>query len=311
VTLAWLPYDDWAVDITLPSGVEVEVWRGGLPLPPGRDRVEFYVPDYLGAADTIDVIARLPALRVVQTLTAGVDNVLAAVPSGVTLCNASGVHDASTAELAVGLTIASLRGLPGFVRAQREGEWAPEFRPALADRTVIVVGWGSVGQAIGRRLAPFDVSVVPVASRPRPGVHGVDELAALLPHADVVILAVPLTPATRGLVDARFLGVMREGALLVNVARGAVVDTDALLAQLRAGRLSAALDVTDPEPLPTGHSLWQAPNLLISPHVGGNTTAYRPRAARLVSEQLARFAAGQPLANVVVPGSAGRSPVAE
>ena len=300
MTLIWLPYDDWAKDITVPPGLEVEVWRSGLALPSGKDAVEFYVPDYLGDASTVEVIPDLPALRVVQTLTAGVDHVLPVLPSGVTLCNAAGVHDASTAELAVALTLAALRGLPGFVRAQDDGRWAHVFRPSLADRTVLVVGWGSVGQAIGRRLDPFEVSVVPVASRARGDVHGVDELPALLPRADVVILAVPLTPATRGLVGAAFLAAMPDGALLVNVARGPVVDTDALLTQLRAGRLWAAVDVTDPEPLPAGHPLWQAPNVLISPHVGGNTTAYRPRAAGLVSEQLTRFVDGRPLANVVV-----------
>ncbi len=303
MTLIWLPYDDWATDIAVPPQFEVRVWRAGLTMPAGRDRVGFYVPDYLGDASTIDVIAELPGLRVVQTLTAGVDHVFAVLPPGITLCNAAGVHDASTSELAVGLLLASLRGLPDFVRAQAAGRWDHQFRCSLADRTVLVVGWGSVGQAIGQRLAPFEVSVTAVASQARAGVHGVEELPALLPRADVVILAVPLTADTRGLVDAGFLGAMPDGALLVNVARGPVVDTQALLAELQAGRLCAALDVTDPEPLPEGHPLWQAPNLLISPHVGGNTSAYRPRAARLVSEQLARLASGQPLANVVAGSS--------
>jgi phosphoglycerate dehydrogenase-like enzyme len=299
MTLIWLPYDDWATDIAVPPQFEVQVWRADLPMPPGRDSVAYYVPDYLGDSSTIDVIAQLPALRVVQTLTAGVDHVLAALPPGLTLCNAAGVHDASTGELAVGLALASLRGLPDFVRAQAAGHWDHQFRRSLADRTVLVVGWGSIGQAIGRRLEPFEVSLVAVASRARAGVHGVDELPLLLPQADVVILAVPLTPGTAGLVDAAFLAAMPDGAVLVNVARGPVVDTQALLAELHGGRLVAALDVTDPEPLPKGHPLWQAPNLLISPHVGGNTSAYRPRAARLVSAQLARLVGGQPLANVV------------
>jgi phosphoglycerate dehydrogenase-like enzyme len=303
VTLIWLPYDDWARDIVVPAGLQVEVWRADLPLPPGRDSVEFYVPDYLGDASTIEVIGQLPALRVVQTLTAGVDNVLPWLPAGVTLCNAAGVHDASTSELAIGLTIAALRGIPDFVRAQDHGRWDDAFRPSLADRTVTVVGWGGVGQAIGRRLEPFEVTVQPVASEARPGVHGIADLSSLLPRTEVLILAVPLTAQTRGLVNAEVLAALPDGALVVNVARGPVVDTDALLAELASGRLRAALDVTDPEPLPPGHPLWQARNVLISPHVGGNTTAYRPRAARLVGEQLARWAAGEPLANVVVPPS--------
>jgi phosphoglycerate dehydrogenase-like enzyme len=301
VTLIWLPYDDWTDDIAVPAGFDVEVWRADLPLPGGKDSVEFYVPDYLGGASTIEVIGRLPALRVVQTLTAGVDNVLPSLPDGVTLCNAAGVHDASTSELALGLTIAALRGFPDFVRSQDQGRWADVFRPSLADRTVTVVGWGGVGQAIGRRLEPFEVTVQPVASRARAGVHGIADLPALLPSTEVLILAVPLTAQTRGLVNADVLAALPDGALVVNVARGSVVDTDALLAELTSGRLRAALDVTDPEPLPPGHPLWQAPHVLISPHVGGNTTAYRPRAARLVSQQLARWAAGEPLANVVTP----------
>jgi phosphoglycerate dehydrogenase-like enzyme len=300
VTLIWLPYDDWAVDIVVPDELDVEVWRAELPLPAGRESVEFYVPDYLGDATTIEVIGQLRSLRVVQTLTAGVDNVLPWLPRGVTLCNAAGVHDASTSELALGLTIAALRGIPDFVRAQDRGVWDDAFRPTLADRTVTVVGWGGVGQAIGRRLEPFEVSVQPVASRARPGVHGIEDLPTLLPSTEVLILAVPLTDRTRGLVNAEVLAALPDGALVVNVARGPVVDTQALLVEVSHGRLRAALDVTDPEPLPEGHPLWQARNVLISPHVGGNTTAYRPRAARLVSDQLARWAAGEPLANVVV-----------
>jgi phosphoglycerate dehydrogenase-like enzyme len=303
VTLIWLPYDDWADDIAVPAGLEVEVWRADLPLPPGRDSVQFYVPDYLGGASTIEVIGNLPALQVVQTLTAGVDNVLPLLPAGVTLSNAAVVHDASTSELAIGLTIAALRGIPEFVRSQDQGRWDDAFRPTLADRTVTVVGWGGVGQAIGRRLEPFEVTVRPVARRARPGVHGIADLPALLPSTEVLILAVPLTEQTRGLVNAEVLAALPDGALVVNVSRGPVVDTDALLAELASGRLRAALDVTDPEPLPPSHPLWQAPHVLISPHVGGNTTAYRPRAARLVSEQLARWAAGEPLANVVVAPS--------
>jgi phosphoglycerate dehydrogenase-like enzyme len=221
------------------------------------------------------------------------------MPDGVTLCNGRGIHDTSTAELAVTLLLSSLRGIPDFVRAQGRHQWAAGWRPALADRTVLIVGYGAVGEAIERRLEPFEVDVVRVARRARDGVHAIEELPGLLPTADVVVLVVPLTEQTRGLVDAGFLAAMKEGALLVNVARGAVVDTEALLEALDCGRVHAALDVTDPEPLPEDHALWDAPNLLISPHVGGASSAMWPRAHRLVRDQLHRYAAGEPLHNVM------------
>lgn len=302
MTLVWLPEDDWAENLLVPAGLDVEVWRSGQQLPASVGEVAFYVPEYMGPAGTLDVMTTMSSLRVVQTLTAGVDDVLAVIPDGVTLCNAAGVHDASTAELAVGLTIANLRGFPGFLRAQDEGTWLHGRHDALADRRVVVLGAGSVGSAIAARLAPFEIDLQVVARTARAGVHGLDELPSLLLSADVVILAVPYGPDTHHLVDAEFLAALPDAALVVNVARGAVVDTDALLAELQAGRLRAALDVTDPEPLPRGHPLWRAPNVLITPHVGGDTSAFLPRAWRLLQEQLDRFAAGQPLANAVSKG---------
>ena len=302
MTLVWLPEDDWAENLLVPAGLDVEVWRSGQQLPASVGEVAFYVPEYMGPAGTLDVMTTMSSLRVVQTLTAGVDDVLAVIPDGVTLCNAAGVHDASTAELAVGLTIANLRGFPGFLRAQDEGTWLHGRHDALADRRVVVLGAGSVGSAIAARLAPFEIDLQVVARTARDGVHGLDELPSLLSTADVVILAVPYGSDTHHLVDERFLAALPDGALLVNVARGAVVDTDALLAELQAGRLRAALDVTDPEPLPREHPLWRAPNVLITPHVGGDTSAFLPRAWRLLQAQLDRFAAGQPLANIVPNG---------
>lgn len=241
----------------------------------------------------------MTSLRVVQTLTAGVEHVRPHVPAGVTLCNGRGIHDTSTAELALTLILSSLRGIPEFVRNQERGRWVHEVRPALADKRVLIVGHGAIGAAIETRLRAFEAEPVRVARTAREGVHALDELPGLLPTADVVVLVVPLTEQTRGMVDEAFLAAMRPGALLVNVARGAVVDTDALVGALETGRISAALDVTDPEPLPDGHPLWSAPNLLISPHVGGASSAMWPRAHRLVREQLLRFAAGEPLRNVM------------
>jgi phosphoglycerate dehydrogenase-like enzyme len=297
MTVVWLPEDDWLEQLAVPPGLTVDIWRSGLEIP--SSDVAFYVPEYMGPASTLEILRDLPSLQVVQTLTAGVDDVLQHLPSGVQLCNASGVHDASTAELAVGLTLASLRGFPGFIRAQEEGAWLHARHDALADRRVLLVGAGSVGRAIAERLRPFEVDLTMVASRSRDGVRGVGDLPDLLPDADVVVLAVPYLPSTHHLVDAEFLAALPDGALLVNVARGAVVHTDALLAELESGRLRAALDVTDPEPLPSEHPLWRAPNVLISPHVGGDTSAFLPRARRLVQSQLERFAAGAELENVV------------
>ena len=258
---------------------------------------------YVGASAVLGRLAELPSLRVVQTLTAGYANVLPHVPDGVTLATAAGVHDTSTAELAVGLAVAALRGFPDFVRAAERGVWASRLRPALADRRVLLVGAGGVGSAIADRLAPFEVEVTRVGTRARDDdrghVYGSQELPDLLPRHEVVVLATPLTEATRGMVDAAFLAAMPDGALLVNVSRGPVVVTDALVAELRSGRLLAALDVTDPEPLPPDHPLWRAPNVLISPHVGGDTSAFPPRARALLKDQLERYAAGTPLRNVV------------
>lgn len=294
----------------LPDGLPVTVWdgTGGPPDAESLATVELFVIPY-GCTDTaVPVLTSLPWLRVVQSLSAGVDDLVQYIPAGVTLCNARGVHDASTAELAVSLVLSSLRGIPGFVRAQDAEEWRTGFRPALADRTVLLMGYGSISAAIEDRIAPFECEFLRVArtarSLPRGPVHALDELSELLPRADVVVLAVPLTEETRGLVDARFLSLMPDHSLLVNVSRGAVVETDALLAELTAGRLNAALDVTDPEPLPAGHPLWHAPNTLISPHVGGNSSAFLPRALRLIRNQILHHLAGEPLENVVVPRSA-------
>jgi phosphoglycerate dehydrogenase-like enzyme len=241
----------------------------------------------------------LPRLRLVQLLTAGAEQFVGRLPEDVLLCSARGAHTPSTAEWAVAATLAAQRGIPFFVREQAAGRWSFSTHRSLVGARVLVVGAGDIGRTIGRMLAGFDVELTYVARTARDGVHAIGELPDLLPHADVVILIVPVTPETTGMVDAAFLAAMPDGALLVNAARGVVVDTDALLAELTRGRLRAALDVTDPEPLPEGHPLWSAPGLLLTPHVGGAVPDTNARAAAAVTEQLARVLAGRPLENVV------------
>lgn len=281
-------------DVDAP-GVGLYTWTGGgLPAQSVLDEVDVHVLPYTFDEESFAAVARLPRLRVLQTLTAGYEHVLPHLPDGVTLCNAGGVHDASTAELALALTLAAQRGIGDFVRAQSRHEWSHDAYPSLADRRVLVVGFGGVGRAVAARLAPFECAVTPVARTARRGVRPTDDLPRLLPDAEIVVVAVPLSDETRRLVDADFLSRMPDGALLVNVSRGPVVDTDALLAETTRGRLRAALDVTDPEPLPPQHPLWNSPGVLISPHVGGNTSAFLPRARRLVEQQLVRLAHGEP-----------------
>jgi phosphoglycerate dehydrogenase-like enzyme len=296
--LVWLPFDPAELG-EVPAGLRYEVVDPTRHVPDSVGEVEFYVPPYNMGPRIGDVLPRMTALQVIQTMSAGVDNVRGQVPPGVTLCNGRGIHDTSTAELTLALVLGALRGLPRFVRQQDAREWQGGFEESLADKRVLLVGYGAIGSAIEERLQPFECEVVRVARSAREGVHAIEELPTLVPAADVVVLIVPLTDETRGLVDAAFLDRMKDGALLVNVARGAVVVTDDLVAALRSGRIRAALDVTDPEPLPADHPLWTAPHLLLSPHVGGASSAMWPRAYRLVRRQLERFAAGEQLVNVM------------
>ncbi|MFE7413809.1 2-hydroxyacid dehydrogenase [Streptomyces laurentii] len=291
------------------SGLNYLFWDGGPDFPGDPASCVFYVVPYMkGEQIAVRPLSGMSRVRVVQTLSAGIDHVtpgIGALPSGVRLCNAKGVHEASTAELTLTLILASLRGIPGFVRGQDAEEWRSGFYPALADKTVLIVGYGSIGAAIEDRLTPFECArVVRVARSARRGEHGpvhaMADLPELLPDADVVVLSTPLTPETRHLADADFLGRMKDGALLVNVARGPVVETAALLKETETGRIRAALDVTDPEPLPAGHPLWHAPGVLVTPHVGGSTSAFMPRAKRLLAAQLTRFAAGEDPSNIVL-----------
>lgn len=303
----WLPIPPDEID-GLPDGLRYVHWDAGPDYPADPARCAFYAVPYMkGTEISLRPLSLMSRVRVVQTLTAGVEHMLPGLkrmPAGAQLCNARGLHDTSTAELALTLILAALRDIPGFVRGQDAGEWRHGFQPALADKSVLIVGYGSIGSAIEDRLTPFECARVARVARTardtvRGPVHPLSDLSALLPDADVVVLATPLTDTTRGLVGPDFLARMKDGALLVNIARGGVVDTKALLAELESGRLRAALDVTDPEPLPPGHPLWHAPGVLITPHVGGPSSAFLPRAKRLLRDQLTLFAAGEPMRNVV------------
>lgn len=282
------------------------------------DGAEFVVWDMLSAAPhgvtmavvpymtSPDILANLAGtgISVAQSQSIGYDGVADVLPVGITFCNATGVHEVSTAELAVALTLASLRGIPDFVTAAAEGRWAHAQYDSLADKRVLIIGHGGIGQSAAARFRAFETIVQRVATTAREDeyglIHAFGELATLLPEADVVVLALPLTPATTHLVDADFLAGMKPGALLVNVSRGTIVDTDALVAALHSGHVRAALDVTDPEPLPADHPLWHAPGVLISPHVGGHSSAMAPRVDRLIREQTARLIRGDDLHNVVL-----------
>ena len=275
------------------------------PLPDGArlvrepgDDVEFAVPTW---RDSVD-LASLPRLRVVQVRSAGVDWIVDRIPEGVTLCGARGTRDAAMAEWVVAALLADVKRVRPFAEAQAAGEWRPSDIYDLSDLRVLILGHGSIGRAVQARLAPFGTPVVGVARRARDGVRGMDELPALLPEADAVVNLLPLTPATRGLVDAELLSGMHDRALYVNAGRGGTTDTAALVAELESGRLRAVLDVVAPEPLPAGHPLWRAPGVMISPHVAGDTPGSERASWALVGEQLRRFVAGEPLANVVEEG---------
>ena len=271
-------------------------------LPPEADRAVLYVTPYTFAVRAHEVMRDMPGLRAVQLLTAGYEHALPHLPKGVALANAKGVHDASTAELAMALMLAGQREIDLDARAMTSGTWLTSTTRALADCTVLIVGAGSIGAALERRLAGFETTVVKVASHARDDVHGPESLLTLLPEADVVVLLVPLTDETRGLMSADELAAMKPGALLVNVARGPVVDTGALVSACATGHVRAALDVVDPEPLPPEHPLWSTPGVLISPHRGGNSAAFLPRAQRLASAQISRFVTGESLQHVVATG---------
>ncbi|WP_308492546.1 2-hydroxyacid dehydrogenase [Microbacterium terrisoli] len=299
-----VPTEQLAHDLVpLPDGVEVIVWT--MDAAADRDAIDIVVPPYMNAGDIYPSLRGLRT-RLVQGQSIGYEEVVPVLPAGHVFANAASVHEASTAELAVALTLAAQRRLADFVRAQDRHHWATEFAASLADRRVLLLGYGGVGKATAARLAPFEVDLTVLASRARDEgdvhVHGIDEFSSLLPDAEIVIATLPANAATRHLIDDAALSLLPEGALVVNVGRGPLIDTDALVDHVRRGRIRAALDVTEPEPLPADHPLWSLPGVLISPHVGGASTAMMPRIARLVRTQIDRMLAGEPPLNVVIGG---------
>ncbi len=283
--------------------------------------LDVWIPDpYPTRAQRI--LPRLHGIKLVLSLMAGTEWIPAAMGPHVTICNARGAHNISTAEVTLTLILSALKYMPLYLDMQLAGEWKRRFNAPmhyaqmtgdahtyyppimheeLTGKRVLLVGYGSIGKEIERMLAPFDVEITRVARTPRsePKVHSVEELDTLLPHAEVVILILPSTAESHHLIDAGRLALLNQGALLVNVARGPVVDTDALVEALNSGRMRAALDVTDPEPLPDGHPLWKCPNFVITPHIGGSSPMFAPRAVKIAEQELRRYIAGKPLHNVV------------
>jgi phosphoglycerate dehydrogenase-like enzyme len=297
----WIPdrADSHAVG-ELPESVSLQLIPPDGEPPPAILDAEFLVP---GSNDprTLGLLPSMSGLRVIQTLSAGVDW-LPPIPQGVTLCDAGGTRDIAVAEWVLATILASTKRLGELRDFQREHEWKWCKSGELAGSTVMILGYGSIGVAVEARLTTFEVELIRVARHARAGVHSVDDLRSLLGHADIVVVLLPLTPATQGLLDRDLLACLRPGVLLVNAARGPIVDTNALLELLRAGRIRAALDVTDPEPLSPDHPLWDAPGVLITPHFAGDTVAAEQRAFALVGEQVRRYVYGEPLTNVVENG---------
>ena len=296
--VVWTQWEDFSA----PEGITL-LHPGNAPLESDQIApVTFYVPPYMSGAKGLEPVGRMPNLRTLQLPNAGYDDAVVLARPGLDICNARGVHDMSTAELALALTLASLRRIDTFVRQQDQHVWADDTYPSLWRASVAVVGFGNIGRTVARLMEPFEADVTGFSRSGTGGARPISELPGRLGEFDVVVLILPATPESVGMVDKGFLAAMKDGALLVNVARGPIVVTDDLVAELESGRLRAALDVTDPEPLPAGHPLWDQKNVIISPHVGGNSSAFEPRMRALVRSQLELLAAGKPIDNVVISG---------
>jgi phosphoglycerate dehydrogenase-like enzyme len=304
VTTVLVPNEAGVAALADIDGVDVIRYEAGKPLPPGGEKATVLVPGFLSGGDATKLLDDLPNLEFVQLLTAGAEAWIPRIPSGVKLSICRGAHGGSTAEWVIGALLYIYREFGSFAQAQREGKWAHDWvthggTDTLQGKRVLIVGAGDLGHQLVRRLDAFDATSTLVGRHAREGVHGLSELPDLLGDHDVVVLMVPVTSETTGMVDAAFLARMADNAILVNAARGQVVRTDALVAELNSGRLRAALDVTDPEPLPEGHPLWTAKGLFLTPHVGGSCRGSDQRSWKIAAAEIARYAAGEELKNLV------------
>ena len=261
--------------------------------------ITFYVPPYMSGREGLLPSQKMGKLKTLQLLMAGYEDALEFAKPGIQLCNAKGVHDASTAELAVGLAIAVRRGFQDFLRAQDREEWIHKRYSSLNDSNIAIIGFGSIGQTLAKYLEVYEVSITGYSRSGGNGAKKIPEFDSDISNFDVIFLILPLNTESHHYFNATRLSKMKDGALLINVARGPVIDTDALVKELYSKRIFAGLDVTDPEPLPKGHPLWSAPNCIIAPHVGGDSTAFESRGKKLVEQQLSNVANGQPLMNRV------------
>lgn len=261
--------------------------------------ITFYIPKYMGGTLALSWITKMPNLNIVQLLNAGYEDAVAFLRPGLLLFNAAGVHDHSTAELALALILAKLRFIPRYVANQKNGYWEHLTTGSLADKTVAIVGYGSIGKTFELLIKNFPIKILRFAQTARKNVIPILLIDDYLPSIDVVVLFIPLTDTTKNLFDSKKLNLMKPGSLIINVARGGVINTDDLLAALRKNLIHAALDVTDPEPLPVGHPLWSEENLLIVPHIGGDSSSFDPRARKLIIEQLLRISQGRAMINEI------------
>jgi phosphoglycerate dehydrogenase-like enzyme len=286
-------------DIDIPSGFRLLHQESDLTDASTLAEINIYIPKYMGGPKSLAYLKDMPNLKMVQVLTAGFDDVLPLIPSGVKLANARGLHDLSTAELTLTLTLASKANVSKMISAQQKKNWLRDVRPSIIDAKVAIIGYGSVGQEIAKVFRPFTGDITGYTRSGSNGTQKMSELDSHLGTYDIVILITPLTAETKGMFDLKRMQLMKPGSLLVNMARGPVVVTSDLITVLNSGHIHAAVDVTDPEPLPIDHPMWDAPNLLISPHVGGNSSAFPGRAKKMIAAQLNRLASGEPIANVV------------
>ncbi len=294
-----VPDDDGVTALTEVAGVHPVRYTAGEPLPAEAADAEVLIPGFPWSSQTPALLAELPRLKLIQLLSAGAEDWVGELPPGVLLATCRGAHGGSTAEWVMAVLLSMFRDLGAFAHAQNERDWTPRSTDTLQGKRVLIVGAGDLGRQLRRKLEPFDTWVTMVGLSARDGVHGVDELPGLLTDSEVVVLMVPLTSRTQGMVDAAFLAAMPDGALLVNASRGQVVDTEALLGALTSGRLRAALDVTDPEPLPPEHPLWKAPGLLLTPHVAGSVRGARRRSYVVAVAEIERYVQGELPQNLV------------